>query len=169
MWDLLKQNEEDCRKLRDSLEEVAARHGDAVGVEEGMESLPEAERKHMLACEDCRQAAQDLVATRKLFEGAARFAETDRPWFAAQVMAAIAARERELVKRLSAWSEFPRFASRLAWISAVLLLAGTTWIYERGMRALGNSSNGGAQESIFEAPQPSNQDEALISMAESNP
>ncbi len=170
MWNLLKKNNAECGRLRDSLEEAATKHADAISVEGLIEGLPQAEREHVTSCESCREAAQDLVAAKELFQGAARFAEDARPWFAARVMNAIAARERELTLRVCAWSEFPRFASRLAWITAVVLLAGSTWFYEKAMKAPSYPLKGAApQESIFEAPQQTNQDDVLISMEESNP
>lgn len=170
MWNLLKKNNAECGRLRDSFEEAATKHAGAISVEGLIESLPQAEREHVTSCESCREAAQDLVATKRLFQGAASFAEDARPWFAARVMNAIAAREKELSLRVSAWSEFPRFASRLAWITAVVLLAGSTWFYEKAMKAPSYPLKGAApQESIFEAPQQTNQDDVLISMEESNP
>jgi hypothetical protein len=169
MWNLLKKSGQECRRVQDSLEEAAARNSNAGTADELIVRLPTEARKHVDGCDACRQAALDLVTTREIFEGVANAADEARPWFAARVMAAIVARERELAERVSAWSEFPRFASRLAWISAVLLLAGTTWFYEKGVKAPSNPSNGAAQESIFEPPQQTNQDDLLISMAESNP
>src|SRR5256884_6740993 len=44
-------------------------------------------------------------------------------------------REKELAERVTAWTEFPRFASRLTWVAAVVLLASTTWFYESVLRA----------------------------------
>lgn len=168
MWSLLK-NKNECARLRDSLEEAAGRQADAASADGLIEGLPAAERKHIATCSDCRKAAQELAAIKELFRGTARVTEEKRPWFAARVMAAIAARERELAHRVSAWSEFPRFASRFAWVATVVLLAGTTWFYERVVRAPNHPVNGATrQESIFEAPQPSNQDDVLISMAENN-
>jgi hypothetical protein len=170
MWNLLKKNNAECGRLRDSLEEAATKHGGAISVEGLIEGLPQSEREHVALCESCREAAQDLVATKKLFRGAARFAEEERPWFATRVMNAIAARERALSLRVSAWSEFPRFASRLAWITAVVLLAGSTWFYEKAVKTPSYPLKGAApQESIFETPQQTNQDDVLISMEESNP
>lgn len=169
MWNLLKKSDKECRTVQDCLEEAAAQRSNAGTIEELIESLPLPARKHVDGCGVCREAARDLVATKDLFKGVASVSEEARPWFAMRVMAAIAARERELAERVSAWNEFPRFASRLALISAVLLLAGTTWFYEKGVRAPSIPSNGTAQESIFELPQHTNQDDILISMAESNP
>ncbi len=170
MWNLLKKNNAECGRLRDSLEEAATKLAGLISAERLMESLAPAEREHVSSCVSCREAAQDLVAAKELFQGAARFAEEARPWFAARVMNAIAARERELSLRLSAWSEFPRFASRLALITAVVLLAGSTWFYEKARKTPSYPLKGAApQESIFEAPQQTNQDDVLISREESNP
>ena len=169
MWNLLKKVGQECRRIQDFLEEAAERNSNARSVEELIADLPAAAREHINECEGCREAALDLLATKQLFKDVPSVTEKARPWFASRVMAAIEARERELAERLSAWSEFPRFASRLAWISAVLLLAGTTWFYEKAVKTQTNPSNGAAQESIFETPPPANQDDALISMAESNP
>src|SRR5216110_3423902 len=109
-----------------------------------------------------------FVATKELSQGAASFAEDERPWFASRVMAAIASRERELAGRVSAWAEFPRFASRLTWVAAIVLLASTTWFYRSVVRAPSYPSTG-SQESIFEAPQQSAPDDILISRASENP
>src|SRR6516162_7143265 len=125
MWDMLKENEE-CKRFRDGLEEAAECLEDAATVEELIASLPGEQQKHFAACVDCREAAKDLVKAKALFSGAASFAEEERWWFASRVMAAIAAREKEIAERVSAWTEFPRFASRLAWVAGILLLAGTT-------------------------------------------
>jgi hypothetical protein len=169
MWNLLKKSGKECGRIQDSLEEAATKNSNAGAVDELIVGLPAAVREHIDGCQDCQAAAQDLLATKEIFKGVVSMADEARPWFAARVMAAIAARERELTERMSAWSEFPRFAARLAWISAVLLLAGTTWFYEKGVTARSNSPNSGTQESIFEPSQQTNQDDILISMAESNP
>ncbi len=169
MWSVLKRPDGECRMVRDSLEEVARRHPESASVNHWIKELAAEEQQHMETCGACREAAGELAATKELFRGAASFAEEDRPWFAARVMGAIALRERELALRLSAWNEFPRFAARLAWIAGVLLLAGTTWFYERVLRAPQYELNGVSQESIFEAPQQTSQDDALISMAGDNP
>lgn len=169
MWNLLKKNKRGCIRLRDLLEEVAAKHGEGLRIDGLMDGLPPTERDHLASCESCRGAAQDLVATKELFRGISSTAAEARPWFAARVMNAIAARERELATRVSAWTEFPRLASRLAWITVVLLLASTTWFYEKVIRAPNYQRNAAVQETIFDAPSQANQDDVLIGMAESNP
>ena len=167
MWDMLRENEE-CKRFRDGVERVAESLEDAVSVDGLIASLPEEQQKHFAVCEGCREAANDLVKVKAFFFGAASFAGEERPWFAARVMAVIAERERELAERVSAWTEFPRFASRLALVAVIALLAGTTWFYESVVRAPRYPS-GGSQESIFEAPQQAPPDDILVSRAGDNP
>lgn len=167
MWDMLKEKEE-CKRFRDGLEEAAAQLENAVSVERLIVRLPDEQQKHFATCVDCREVANDLVKVKALFSGVARSAEEERPWFAKRVMAAIASHERELAARVSTWAEFPRFASRLAWVAAILLLAGTTWFYESVVRAP-SYNPAGSQESIFEAPQQTTPDDVLVSLAGEHP
>lgn len=166
MLDMLKRNEK-CRTFRDALEEAAAKLEGAARIESLIALLSEEERGHVAACADCREAANDLVKVKVLFSGASNFVSEERPWFVARVMAAIASREREFAERITAWTEFPRFASRLAWVAAILLLAGTTWFYEAVVRAPSYVPPG--QESIFEVPQQTTPDDVLVSMAGDHP
>lgn len=166
MWDKLKENKE-CRGFRDALEEAAANLEGAIRVEDLTALLPEEQRRHASACADCREAVNDLVKVKALFNGATSSADEDRPWFATRVMAAIASRERELAERVSAWTEFPRFASRLTWVATILLLVGTTWFYQAVVRAPSYAPAG--QESIFEVPQQATPDDVLVSMAGDHP
>src|SRR6266851_4793425 len=170
MWNLLKKSDEECRKMRDLLEDSAAARLDATRLEEFSEGWPPAQRAHIAACASCQEAAQDILATRKLFEGVASYTATERPWFATRVMAAIAARERELSEAASTWLAVPKFASRLALASGALLLVASTWLYERPLPALNTQSSSlSAQESLFEAPPPMNQDDMLVPVQENNP
>jgi len=170
MWYLLRRTRAECRSTQDCLEQTAVRHWSARTAAELMEDLSAAEREHIATCGNCREAAENLVATRSIFRGAARAFEPERPFFASRVLAAIASKEREIAELISPWSEVPRFATKLAWVTAVLLLAGTTWIYERGITAASHSPSGMAgPESIFEPTSPASQDDVLISMAESHP
>ncbi len=157
MWDLLKKGNEECGRLQDSLEESVMTRSNRVSLEELMESLSLAQRDHIAACGGCREAAADVLAVREIFKGVAFRTEGARPWFAKRVMRAIAARA------------VPRFASRLAWITAVVILVCGTWLYEKPSTASGKQPSAAAPESIFEAPQPAAQDDVLISMAASNP
>ena len=167
MWNLRRRSKEECGRLRDAVEGAAAKQADAVSVKSLREGLTTEERKHIETCRDCQEAVQELVAAKELFQGASSFREEARPWFAARVMAAIAAREKDLAECVTAWTEFPRFASRLIWVAAIVLLASTTWFYESVVRVPGPVS--GSQESIFEAPQQTTPDDILISQAGDNP
>ena len=164
-WNLLKKSGSECNNTQDALEQAALRNSSAHTIQQLMEELPTAQREHLSACGHCRESAETLAATRRIFQGAAGTTEPERPFFASRVMAAIAAKERELVQLINPWSEVPRFATKLAWISAVLLLAGTTWFYEKHATEPPRSSDA-SQDSIFETPAPPSQDDVLISMAE---
>jgi hypothetical protein len=167
MWNLLKKRTDECRKLQDLLEESAEIRPEAVRVEELGAAWPPAQRTHIAACGRCQEAARDLLATREIFKGVGSATETARPWFATRVMAAIAARERELSEKASMWLAVPKLASRLAVASGALLLVASTWLYERPLPAP-QASTLAAQESLFESPPPANQDDLLVPEQENN-
>ena len=171
MWNLLTKRKDECSPLRDLLEDAAARRPLVASIEEFLKELPEAQRTHFAECESCRESVQDLFVTGELFRRIAPHAEGARPWFSRRVMAAIATRERELALRVSPWTVVPQFASRLAWVTAIILLAGSTWLYERPAPVAKKQPAAVASpEYLFEAPAPPmNQDDVLISMAERNP
>src|SRR5260370_13172188 len=168
MWNLVR-NDEECRKLRDLLEDAAAARPDAVSIRELTEAMSAAAQTYIAACVSCQEAAQDLFATREIFEGVASCTVTERPWFANRVMAAIAARERELAEAASTWLAVPKFASRLAMASGALLLVASTWLYERPLPTSNQQAGTlAAQESLFESPAPANQDDLLVPVQENN-
>ncbi len=137
MWNLLKKSDEECKNLRDLLEDSAV-------------GRPE--------------------ATREIFKGVASHAGEARPWFSTRVMTAIAARERELTEAARTWLAVPKFALRLAVASVALLLLTSTWLYEKPLPASNQQAASlAAQESLFEAPPPTNQDDVLVPMQENNP
>ena len=168
MWKLLKKDKE-CGKLRNLLEESATARPEATSVEQLSQDWSAAERAHIAACENCLEAAKDILATREIFKGIASDAGKERPWFASRVMAAIAARERELTESASTWLAVPKFASRLAMASGTLLLVATTWLYERPLSTPSQQAAAlAAQESLFEGPPPMNQDDVLVPVQENN-
>jgi hypothetical protein len=170
MWNLLKKDDKRCTKLLDLLEESAAVRPAAVSVEELGEDLSAAERTHLASCPRCREAATDILATKTIFRNVGSDAAITRPWFATRVMAAIAARERELTQAASTWLAVPKFASRLAVASAALLLVASTWLYEKPLSIPSQQANAlAAQESLFEAAPPANQDDVLVPVQENNP
>jgi hypothetical protein len=171
MWNLLKmKNDEECGRVRDLLEDSALARPEAARIEELSEKWPAAERNHLATCGHCQKGAQDFLATREIFKGVGSATEIARPWFSTRVMAAIAARERELAEAASTWLAVPKFASRLALASAALLLLTSTWLYGRPLQVLNpQASSLAAQESLFEAPPPVNQDDVLVPVQENNP
>jgi len=168
---LLNRRRDECKRLQDLLENSAAENAHSGSVKELAENLPADGRAHLAECRSCGQAAQDLLATRELFKGVIAPAEDGGPWFAKRVLTAIAAREREMAFAISTWSVVPRFASRLAWAAALVLVVGSTWLYQTSTpRTIRQPAAASSQEYLFEAPAPPmNQDDVLISMAESKP
>lgn len=166
MWNLLK-NKEECRKLRDLLEDSSAARPRAVSIEELSQDWPATVRAHFTSCANCQEAANDLLATREIFKGVTPGFATERPWFAARVMAAISAQERELTEITSTWLAVPKFASRLALASGAILLIASTWLYERPLPAPNlQASAAAAQESLFEGSSSMNQDDVLVNTQE---
>jgi hypothetical protein len=169
MRNLLNRRRDECERLQDLLESSAV---NVLGgsIEELVETLPAEGQAHFADCRGCREALQDMRTTREMLLGAVAPAEDGGPWFAKRVLSAIAARERELAFPASAWSMVPRFASRLAWASAIVLVAGSTWLYQRSAPStIRQPAAASTQEYLFEAPSPPmNQDDVLISMAERN-
>lgn len=173
MWNLLKKRDEECRKFQDLLEDSAEARPEAVRVEQLSEAWPAAQRNHIAACETCQEAAEDILASREIFKGLASAGEVARPWFANRVMAAIAARERELSQVASTWLAVPKFASRLAIASGALLLVASTWLYERPVPVPVPTPNQlastlAAQESLFDTSPLINQDDVFVIGQENN-
>ena len=150
MWNPLKRNREDCGRFLDALEERA----DVAALEPALQA-------HAQTCEDCRTAAEDLLAARELLSALPSQAKAARPWFAPRVMAAIAARESELKTSLEAWTAVPKLAARLTWVTALVLLVASAWLIERPK----SFSPTRPADSVFEnVPQQSN-DDVLVSWA----
>jgi len=170
MWNL-KKRQDDCSRFRALLEDSSTTQPGARTVEELTVGMPAAITAHIDACPDCAESTRELITTRKLLSGIASVKEEARPWFTSRVMAAIAVREKELQETARTWLAVPRFASRVAFASAALLLIASTWLYERPAAPSPSQPAAVASpEYIFEAPTPpASQDDVLVSMAERNP
>ena len=160
MWNPLstRKKSEECRSLRDILENAQREAASEVS------SLSGAQQKHLAACSECQQAADDILMTRTVLRAMPRHAEVSAPWFAPRVMAAIAAKESELRQSLEAWAAVPRFAARLTWVSALALLLASTWLYKSPQAAPNVAQNSGSQstvESLFDSPQSPATDDVL--------
>ena len=151
MWSLLRKSKDECSCLRDALERNAA-----------AAALPPAQQRHLAACPDCQNAADELYMSRILLRDVPSRAATPGPWFAPRVMAAIAARESELRQTRDAWALVPKLAARLTWVSALALLLASTWLYEAPKTANTQAGSEGAIESLFDTGQPPAQDDVLL-------
>lgn len=106
--------------------------------------------------------ADELFASRALLREMPAQAAAPGPWFAARVMAAIAARESSVQRTLEACTVVPKFAARLTWISALALLLAGTWLYQ-SPKAVSKPSNDSTIESLFDmTPNAASQDDAVI-------
>lgn len=158
MWRLLKGNREECSAFLDSMEKAS-----------NVDAIPPEPAAHAASCEACRTASEDLLASRKLLAALPRRAESTGPWFAPRVMAAIAARESELMRSVEAWTILPKLAARLSWISALALLLTTTWLVGRPPAATPARpvlTDLAGDPVVESAPAPVNNDEVLVSLGE---
>src|SRR5712672_1938308 len=160
MWNPLstKKKSEDCRSLRDILENAQRESASEVS------SLSGAQQKHLTACPQCQQVADDILMTRTILRDMPRHSEVSAPWFAPRVMAAIAAKELELRQSLDAWAAVPRLAARLTWVSALALLVASTWLYQSPAKTqTATNGNQGSIESLFDSAQSGEPEDVLPS------
>jgi len=128
MGNLLNRDEKNCRRFLDALEELPASGNLRKSAEEWLAELPEADEEHAGSCEACRTALEEFTETRNALSGMT--VPKAGPWFAARVMAAISAREREEEARDGVWISVRRLAPRLVALSALLLVLGGSWALE---------------------------------------
>jgi len=138
MWDKFRKESRLCQQYREALEELPVDVGQSMASVELSNSLSAEVLEHARECDACEVAAETFWASRDLLAGPLGLARKwnsaavseAKPWFAARVMAKIAEREMEGRRALTEWSgAVAKLASRLAWVSALLLLVGTTWFY----------------------------------------
>jgi hypothetical protein len=155
----------ECNDFKDALSEVAS----AATIQELLADASPQQRAHATACDDCRKALEELLATRLLLSALPPQGHVPRPWFASRVMSVIAARGSESSRLATAWTVVPKLASRLAWASAVAILVASTWLYQKPVTSMGQSGADPSAETLFETPsQQTNQDDVLVSMVEKN-
>lgn len=165
MISLFRRYKRECNNFRDALNEVAG----AATIQELLAGASPQQRAHAAACEDCRKASEELLATRLLLSALAPQMDVPRPWFAARVMSAIAARGTASIRLATAWTVVPKLASRLAWVSAVAILVAGTWLYRKPVSSSPSQTGTEASvESIFETAPPPHQDDVFLSTVEKN-
>ena len=132
--------------------------------------LPEAARKHAMACTGCEEALQDFAETRMALAGMKEGLPEAGPWFAARVMAAIGARERDIEeKKDGVWISVRRLAPRLLAFAAVLLVLGGTWAIELRLADRTRGPEIRPAESLFEASPNALNDDIVASTAQEQP
>jgi hypothetical protein len=148
MWDKFRKENRLCEQYREALEDLHPDVDQSMAVQSLSNSLPAEMLEHARGCDACEEAAETFWASRDLLAGPLELAREwnsatsdAKPWFAARVMAKIAERETEGRRALTEWSgAVAKLASRLAWVSALLLLVGTTWFYGPHGGQLNNES-----------------------------
>jgi len=161
MFRVLKRQRLECSELWEVLENAdRAKPWQSVLAE----ATPE-QRAHAAICGECHRRLEELAATRDLLSAVPSQTDISRPWFASRVMSAVAAREAELSRALSAWAVVPKLASRLAWATALAILMVVTLIYQKP--TVPPSPGEPSPESLFDnGPSQASHDDLLISMVE---
>ena len=170
MGNLFGRNRDACDRWQDWLDVGA--HGDAPqrNLQALIAGLSPQNRLHLQQCQDCRVAMDAWLVARQSLQTLADSSAPAPPWFATRVMGAIAARQEELFRPAAAWSIVPRFASRLAWACAALLLVGSTLLYQKPSAEPSSAPSVNATEGLFDTQPPplSTKDDVLTSLAEKN-
>jgi hypothetical protein len=154
MWDIFKKQNQSCVEYRDALEELSLDLDPAAALALLRSNLPEALIIHSQSCDACQEASETFWASRALLAEPAQLAaqlraESAAPWFATGVMAEIMEREMQARQFVTEWAgAVARFSSRLAWISALALIVGSTFLYAPNS----NQSNRSAVQSADSAP-----------------
>jgi hypothetical protein len=128
MGNPLNQNQVNCQRFLDALEDLPLSGNSRKSAEEWRTQLPEADEEHAGSCEACRMALEEFAETRNALVGIT--VQEAGPWFTARVMAAITSREREEEARDGVWISVRRLAPRLVALSALLLVLGGSWALE---------------------------------------
>jgi uncharacterized protein (UPF0147 family) len=167
MGNLLKRDEENCRRFLDALEELPQSGNTRKSAEEWRAELHEAEEEHAGRCEACRTALEEFVETRNALTGIT--VPKAGPWFTARVMAAIASREREEEARDGVWISVRRLAPRLVGLSALLLLLGGGWALELRKTDGMNAERRGGDMVFDSSSAPTSYDDGLGMTSEVRP
>ena len=169
MWNTWKNQDAACNTILDSLEEYSVANKKEITVESLLDSLPREQRAHALECVSCRTALQDFVTVRQMLADVPAYSASESPWFASRVMSAIAAREYELSMPLTISAILPRIAARLTWVTSVVLLIASAFLFQRPMTPPVTSPTATtAQDSLFDSSQTPNSDDILLSLPERN-
>jgi len=163
---LLNKDRAQCKRVLALLDAAAV----AATPQDLFATLPVDLRQHALACLYCREAAENLLATRSMLSAIPSSANLPGPWFASRVMAAIADRKAELARVVDTWTFLPRLAAHLTWASSVALLLASAWLYEKPVTAPSPAAHVVATditgEPVVDSSSLPTNDDVLVSLAE---
>lgn len=155
-----------CSRWQDWLDGRTINGAPGRNLQEWLAGISPLDREHFLGCDDCRAATEAWLRVRGSLLDRPKVAASPSPWFPARVMTAIAAKEEEM-RPAAAWIAVPRFASRLVWAAAALLVVASTWVYQKPPVRISRPPAMNASEGIFDAQSPPvTEDEVLVSLAE---
>lgn len=119
----------ECQQFQEALE--ATRAGVVVTPEVLLARVNEATREHSRSCEQCHAAVEEMAVARKELARLWEAQPEPGPWFTAQVMGAIRAKENEIEEKSNGvWVSVRRLAPRLVAFCTLLLVLGGTWALE---------------------------------------
>ena len=145
MFKIRKTRNEDCEQFLEALEELPAEKNTA---HEMLQRMSQESREHAQLCTGCEEAVGEVAEARVALQPLLADKAEAGPWFAARVMASIAAKERELEESNSVWMNVRRLAPRLVAVSALLLMLGGTWALQ--FKNVEQSSGMRPAEGLFE-------------------
>jgi len=156
-----------CQEFREELEALPLKETVESALRMVLEEMSPASREHASGCADCREAADDVALTRRALRPLGEVPAEPGPWFATRVMAAIAGRESEIDLRDAVWASVRRLAPRLVAVCALLLVLGSTWMYQLSRIHVAGGPQVGSGDTVLEAGQaaPMN-DDVLIEAPE---
>ena len=163
MFNELEMKNSECRRFLEELEGLPMDEAGEVTTPAILERMSRGARGHAETCMDCRRAVENLEETHGALLPLKSLLETPGPWFTARVMAAIKTKEKEQEERSnSVWMGVRRLAPRLVAVSALLLVAGSTWAYQVRREFLARQLDLGQAESVFESVQTPMNDDVLV-------
>ncbi|HZS71021.1 MAG TPA: hypothetical protein VFA13_04225 [Candidatus Acidoferrum sp.] len=164
---LLRKQNAVCGAVQTRLEEISSKARGAAALDRLLAGLESSLREHVGTCAACRTAAELHIASSALLSPLRSSRPAAGAWFATRVMAAIAAREKELARVPGLAALLPKYASRLAWAAAVALLVTASWVYTGTKSPTTTPPSANVPESLFETQPgpPQTPDEVLMSLA----
>jgi len=153
----------ECDEVLNQLEEMNVA---IATVDETFSALTAETRRHAKSCSVCQAAIMDFAETREGLATMKQGMPEAGPWFAARVMMAVKAAEREIEERKEGvWVSVRRLAPRLAAFAALLLVLGGTWAMELRRRDVAGQTELRQAEGLFESGQSAPLNDDIVASA----